>query len=498
VGGGAADASDQLGARAYAYGHQVAFAEAPSLHTAAHEAAHVVQQRGGVSLKGGVGQVGDAYERHADAVADRVVSGQSAEGLFDQLAGAGGGVAPAVQRKEEYPESDGEYSESDDGYGDQFCEASPEEAEHDLGEASNFGEVLGRLGDLLGALAPAGGMSADLNAKVAVTATGVYASLGFSCSVSRTDAGFQCSATWSGSVGVGTKAATSSVHAALKVSSSVTANGDSGSECARLVGLWFHNYLSSQPDSAWEYLTNTGVALARKTGWSKLVADAVMGQGFPAEVLEQMDPASAGAEADTVAGSTSAGIEAEAKDEKAKTGISGGASATSTTTLGTDDAGNLTKSTRTTGQVTITIIALGFSQTIAFDSATGLRFTVTAPLPDGTASSASAVFLSFSGVIRDAVQQLVHSRTLDVPTGKRMVGALASVPQHSLTEMWRGREKMDGTLEFAGTLSREGEMGLTVSVVSTAALPPVAFGAGVGGGSLTASVATKTQILQFP
>lgn len=68
------------------------------LHTVAHEAAHVVQQRGGVQLKGGVGAAGDAYERHADAVADRVVAGESAEDLLAQ--GAAGGGAPALQRKE--------------------------------------------------------------------------------------------------------------------------------------------------------------------------------------------------------------------------------------------------------------------------------------------------------------------------------------------------------------------------------------------------------------
>jgi hypothetical protein len=58
----------------------------------------VVQQRGGVQLKGGVGEADDAYERNADAVADRVVAGRSAEDLLDG-GSAGGGVA-AVQRKE--------------------------------------------------------------------------------------------------------------------------------------------------------------------------------------------------------------------------------------------------------------------------------------------------------------------------------------------------------------------------------------------------------------
>ncbi len=99
VGGPAADAADAIGAEAYATGDQVAFRQSPDLHTAAHEAAHVVQQQAGVQLLGGVGEAGDAYERHADAVADRVVAGESAEDLL--AAGPGrGGASGAVQRKE--------------------------------------------------------------------------------------------------------------------------------------------------------------------------------------------------------------------------------------------------------------------------------------------------------------------------------------------------------------------------------------------------------------
>ncbi|MBZ0235070.1 MAG: DUF4157 domain-containing protein [Deltaproteobacteria bacterium] len=87
VGGEAAVAARAIGARAYAMGSDVAFASAPDLHTAAHEAAHTVQQRGGVQLAGGVGREGDAYERNADAVADRVVAGASAEDLLDGFSG---------------------------------------------------------------------------------------------------------------------------------------------------------------------------------------------------------------------------------------------------------------------------------------------------------------------------------------------------------------------------------------------------------------------------
>jgi len=101
VGGDAADASDQLGAKAFATGDAVGFASSPDLHTAAHEAAHVVQQRGGVQLEGGIDEPGDRYEQQADSVADAVVAGRSAEPILDQ---AGGGQlatsSPAVVQRD--------------------------------------------------------------------------------------------------------------------------------------------------------------------------------------------------------------------------------------------------------------------------------------------------------------------------------------------------------------------------------------------------------------
>jgi hypothetical protein len=94
--GPATDASADMGAEAYATGDHVAFAKAPDLHTAAHEVAHVLQQRdGAVQLAGGVGAAGDSYEREADAAADAVVRGDSVERIA-----AGGGGGSAVQRRE--------------------------------------------------------------------------------------------------------------------------------------------------------------------------------------------------------------------------------------------------------------------------------------------------------------------------------------------------------------------------------------------------------------
>jgi hypothetical protein len=92
VGGEASAATEGMGATAYATGNHVAFRSQPDLHTAAHEVAHVVQQRQGVQLAGGVGKAGDAYERQADAVADRVVRGESAEALL----GGGAGARPSA------------------------------------------------------------------------------------------------------------------------------------------------------------------------------------------------------------------------------------------------------------------------------------------------------------------------------------------------------------------------------------------------------------------
>lgn len=101
VGGNAAEASQAMGATAFATGSKVAFGSSPDLHTAAHEAAHVVQQRSGVQLQGGVGQAGDSYERHADQVADRVVRGESAEATLDEVtAGMGQMPGTGVQRQE--------------------------------------------------------------------------------------------------------------------------------------------------------------------------------------------------------------------------------------------------------------------------------------------------------------------------------------------------------------------------------------------------------------
>jgi hypothetical protein len=98
VGGIEAHGGDEaaaIGAEAFTRGDEVAFAGSPDLHMAAHEAAHVVQQRAGVGPAGGVGEKGDAQEKQADAVADAVVAGEDAEPLLAEMAGGKGESGPA-------------------------------------------------------------------------------------------------------------------------------------------------------------------------------------------------------------------------------------------------------------------------------------------------------------------------------------------------------------------------------------------------------------------
>lgn len=105
VGDAATASATAMNAAAYTSRGHVVFAGTPDLRTAAHEAAHIVQQAAGVHVPWGVGRAGDSYEAHADAVAERVVAGQSAEAMLDHVApratssGRASVAEGAVQRK---------------------------------------------------------------------------------------------------------------------------------------------------------------------------------------------------------------------------------------------------------------------------------------------------------------------------------------------------------------------------------------------------------------
>ncbi len=82
-----------LGGDAFAFDRHVVFGATPDLRLAAHEAAHGVLQQHGAVPPGGIGREGDAHERVADAIADRVVAGISAAPLLDRV----GFIAPPTR-----------------------------------------------------------------------------------------------------------------------------------------------------------------------------------------------------------------------------------------------------------------------------------------------------------------------------------------------------------------------------------------------------------------
>lgn len=99
VGGAAAASNRAIGALAYTMGDRIGFAGEPDVRLAAHEATHVVQQRRGVHLAGGVGRSGDPFEQQADAVAEAVHRGERVESMLD-AASRGGSARPGVQRQD--------------------------------------------------------------------------------------------------------------------------------------------------------------------------------------------------------------------------------------------------------------------------------------------------------------------------------------------------------------------------------------------------------------
>jgi len=97
IGGNARHANMQMGSTAYTSANKISFKQSPNLHTSAHEAAHIIQQRSGLELSGGTGKPNDQHEQHADMVAEAVVTGQSAEHLLDSYIGTGPTNANQVQ-----------------------------------------------------------------------------------------------------------------------------------------------------------------------------------------------------------------------------------------------------------------------------------------------------------------------------------------------------------------------------------------------------------------
>ncbi|GAB4569898.1 MAG: hypothetical protein Tsb0020_24320 [Haliangiales bacterium] len=251
VGGAAAQASEAIGAEAYATGNNIAFRSTPDLHTAAHEAAHVVQQRQGVSLEGGVGQAGDSYEKHADAVADRVVAGESAADLLG--GGASAGASAAVQNK---PAKEANL-QLDVGTGQAPAASGQQQAAvRNLGEITTFGDSFySRAGAVLDALLPNEGDKGkvQINVNLPVNAN-VRVSFQFVCEGERNSNGIKSRV----EVGAGVTATVdlwvAEAFAQAMVFGYLEAQGSNGAEVFRFMSLALYERVASVSRDAADYV----------------------------------------------------------------------------------------------------------------------------------------------------------------------------------------------------------------------------------------------------
>ena len=244
----AKSANLDLNARGFALGDQVALGKS-DLFTTAHEAAHTVQQKGGLSLKGDMGQVGDAHEVHADAVASKVVQGESAEGLLDQytggapsVVGGGGGGVQLLQR-------DGGDLEEDQT-------AVVQDTAHQLGEVDSIRGMQSTVGGLLDVLVPMPGQKKKIEFKLDVACSPVVSvGLKFGSYVERTDEGKLKVKT---TVEFGAKATADLWVAEAVIQASVggyvEAMGNSGAQIMDLVGLAIHQSISAVSGAAAGYV----------------------------------------------------------------------------------------------------------------------------------------------------------------------------------------------------------------------------------------------------
>ncbi|WBO61920.1 DUF4157 domain-containing protein [Streptomyces camelliae] len=97
--------ASEIGARAYTSGHHIVIgANGGDKHTLAHELTHVVQQRSGPVSGTDTGQglrlsdPSDRFEREAEAMAHRVMSGGTPSPALQRAGDTGGGGRAAVQR----------------------------------------------------------------------------------------------------------------------------------------------------------------------------------------------------------------------------------------------------------------------------------------------------------------------------------------------------------------------------------------------------------------
>lgn len=372
----------------------------------------------------------------------------------------------------------------------------------DLGQVDSMSAAQQAIGAALELFAPRPGTSAEVALDVKIFAIGLYAGLKLKGGVKCTEAGFELSGSMAVSVGVGIAAGPTKAWAGLEGMVGFNAKGDSGAECMDLVGLGIYTWMCNQEITLYDAIFSPVLTILKATGGMGWLADQVFGEGFDEAVLKQMDPNSAGDEADTLLFEQQlgldAGAEAEAGTGPAKVGagvgfnIGGGTK----TTYGKSDDGKLEETTQSgiAGSIglDLAIGGLSLSGGCAFwkpsDGPAEVELSVEIGLPGGPLSLlATTIWDAWGGAIGGSIAGISDERLRE----QIELGALTT-PRAGVMAALEACHFAHAGIEFVFTISGA-EREFAVELVKKAEFD-VTAGAGIAGASVDVSATTKSEI----
>ncbi|MBL8620933.1 MAG: DUF4157 domain-containing protein [Myxococcales bacterium] len=500
VGGAAAEASAALGARAYAANGAVAFADGPDLFTAAHEAAHVVQQRAGVQLAGGVGAAGDPYEQHADRVAAAVVAGASAEAILDEH--TGGGATAGVQRAEATATPTAAPAPA-------TTAAAGDPAAVTLRDLQAMGKQI--LAGMIASAAPQPGTSLEIEAMARVP---VYPPLNLSgelaIEVEHDDQGVSVEA----SGGLGLSIGETGAFCDLMATSSFSGKGADATRAVEMLVLAMESYVRAIPDGVFIAAASRSIPLAMLVAFaaahghrpSDLIADAIWGKGHAAEAMAAMQD---GEEAGFTAGGKFAGAVDEGEE-----GVEGSAALAGERTITKEDGQVSTKDAlvlSVEGEVEVKDISGGFELEVPLteQGAGTLTFTAGGDV-DAKLAGGLGKYAAFAS---QAIAQVRAALTAAAPTSpegtakaRAADGTLAAAAQ-ALPSVINGAGELvaqaladEGLAGVEGSIGLEGEVELDLGAKQGTLRFALSRGLEVDlpGGYGDGEVSKKTELVSVP
>lgn len=385
----------------------------------------------------------------------------------------------------------------------EVSEADVTSLSEDLGPVDSMPAALAAIGAALELFAPRPGTSASVDLRVQVFAVGLYAGLKLHGGVKRTQQGFELDGSMGLSIGLGLAAGPTTMWAGLEGTVGFAAKGDSGAECLDLVGLGIHSWLCDQEVTVYQAVTCPLMSMLKVSGGMKWLADQMFGSGFDDKVLRGMDSGAAGDEADTLGFEQSLGVDAgiEAGEQVGGAGttvaIGGGIAGAERTTYEKGADGKLAETTESgvkgSFNVALEVGGLKVAGGASFWKPSGgeaegelmLEF----GLPGGAISSlATTIWDAWGDVIVGGIQG-IDSEELRAS----IEAAAVTQPRATVMAALEACHLAHSAIEIVFAMHGP-ERSIAIELVKHSELD-VKGGAVLGGGSVQAEFATKSDIL---